>query len=81
MAGSISNFSDFILNHYKYINIGLPSEKEAKLTGRKREKEIEKVFKGENVTEEVKKFLAKEGFNSQSVLLEEKDEIKSKLAY
>lgn len=77
LSKTIDSFSDFVLNQYKYVSLGLPSEKE-RLSGRKRGKEIEKIFKGDNVSEEIKRFLAKEGIVSQSIIHEEKDEIKSK---
>lgn len=80
LSKTIDSFSDFVLNQYKYVNLGLPSEKE-RVCGRKRGKEIEKVFKGDNVSDEVKKFLAKEGIISQSIIHEEKDEIKSRILY
>jgi hypothetical protein len=73
---TIKSFTDFIVNPHKYLNLGLPSEN---LTGRKRVKEIEKVFKGENVSEEIKKFLSREGPQTD-LHLEEKDEIK-RLSY
>jgi hypothetical protein len=54
----------------------LPSEKEGTMLRRKR-KQTEIVFKGENVSAEIKKFLVKDGI-STSHMLDEKDEIKSK---
>lgn len=73
----IKSFVDFINNHYKYLDIGIPSELESnKLLGKKRTNQ-QKVFKGNNMTEEIKKFLVKDGANSKSYLLE-KNDIKSK---
>lgn len=60
--------------------MGIPSEKEEKITGRKRiRSKLEKVFKGENLTNEIKRFLSKEGHIVDGMLLDEKDEIKSNL--
>jgi hypothetical protein len=71
----IQNFSDFILNHHKYISIGLPSEKETKMLSNKRTSI--KVFKGDNLTDEVKNYLNRGAVPASLQLLEEKDEIKS----
>jgi hypothetical protein len=80
LTGNLKDFNDYITNPHKYLNLGLPYEKDMKLTGKKREKETEKVFKGENLTKEIKTFLTKADANSQNILLDEKDEIK-KLSY
>lgn len=77
-AKKISSFTDYIVNHYKYLNLGIPSEVEAQLAGKKREKTIERRYRGDNYTEEIKRFMTK-GSVHPIVLLEEKDEVKSKL--
>lgn len=53
-------------------------EKEAHLLGRKRGRDTTKLFRGDNYTEEIKKHLVKESAQP-IILLEEKDEVKSKL--
>jgi hypothetical protein len=76
LTNNIKSFTDFIINHHKYINIGLPSEKDGTLL-RKKRKNTEVVFKGDNLTEEIKKFISKDGI-SPSMIIDEKDEVKSK---
>jgi hypothetical protein len=44
---------------------------------RKKRKNTEVVFKGDNLTEEIKKFISKDGI-SPSMIIDEKDEVKSK---
>lgn len=77
--GNLESFTSFIRDHHKYTHLGIPSEKEDKITGRKRlRSKVEKVFKGENLTNEMKRFLSKEGHVVDGALIDEKDEIKSK---
>jgi hypothetical protein len=76
-AKKIHSFTDYIVNHHKYLNLGIPSELEAQLTGKKREKVIERKYRGDNYTEEIKRFMTKDS-SHPIVLLQEKDEVKSK---
>ena len=73
----IPSFTDYIVNHYKYLNLGIPSEVEAKMLGKKTAKPIEKKYKGYNYTEEIKRFMTKDS-SHPILLLQEKDEVKSK---
>lgn len=75
---SITDFEDFINHPHKYLNFGMPSDRDPTFSGRKRGKALEKVFKGNNYTTEIKNFLGKDGAQP-IILLEEKDEVKSKL--
>lgn len=49
------------------------------MTGRKRQRpNFERVFKGTNLNEEIKKFLTDQGGVSEDLILNEQDEIKSR---
>lgn len=74
----ITSFTDFIVNHHKYLTFGLPMDKENEEKGKRKYLEIKKVFKGENYTEEIKSFLGVKTQQSSIYHLEEKDEVKSK---
>lgn len=73
----IENFEEFINNYHSFKHLGIPSEVEAMVHGNRKTREIEKVWRGDNCTPEIKNFLGQK-LRNPTVLYEEKDEIKSK---
>jgi len=61
------------------MNVGIPSENEAFLKGKRKQTQI-RTWKGTNYTQEIKNYLSKES-SQPIVYLEEKDEVKSKLIF
>lgn len=61
------------------MNVGIPSEKEAFLQGKRKQREV-RYWRGENYTQEIKNFLSKESVQP-IIYLEEKDEVKSKINF